>query len=267
METIHFKTVDPVSQQLLSDASQKGIDLNWERYERQQPQDGFLRLGLACPYGCMQGPCRIDPFGRGVQSGICGLDRDGMVSAFLLRLTLQGALETMAEHPDVSNAQISWPAPLASKVAAVLGQKGKILLSSAEILESVSLLVRPSAAPETLISKAIRLGLLGVGLHEQAQPESGTKSFSVGYGLLADEAIWIGVTGRLPRATVDALLKEASGQKSPSVRLVSLGDWIRLAIISFDRLQSGEAETVLVPETESVSGRGPIRAYSACVGR
>ena len=166
METIHFKTVDPVSQELLRDASQKGIDLNWERYEKQQPQDGFLRLGLACPYGCMQGPCRIDPFGRGVQSGICGLDRDGMVAAFLLRLTLQGALETMALHPGLSNTQITWPAPLASKAAAVLGQTGSNLLSSAEILESVLLLARPSAAPETLICQAIRLGLLGVGLRE-----------------------------------------------------------------------------------------------------
>jgi carbon-monoxide dehydrogenase catalytic subunit len=72
METIHFKTVDPVSQELLRDASRKGIALNWERYEKQQPQDGFLRLGLCCPYGCMQGPCRIDPFGRGAQNGTEG---------------------------------------------------------------------------------------------------------------------------------------------------------------------------------------------------
>ena len=96
METIHFKTVDPVSQDLLRGASQKGLGLNWERYEKQQPQDGFLRLGLSCPYGCMQGPCRIDPYGRGADRGICGLDRDGMAAAFLLRLALQGVMETMA---------------------------------------------------------------------------------------------------------------------------------------------------------------------------
>jgi hypothetical protein len=29
METIHFKTVDPVSQDLLRQAAQKGIGLNW----------------------------------------------------------------------------------------------------------------------------------------------------------------------------------------------------------------------------------------------
>ncbi|MCJ7830523.1 MAG: carbon monoxide dehydrogenase, partial [Desulfobacterales bacterium] len=90
METIHLKTVDPVSQELLRAAGQKGIQLSWERYERLQPPDGFLRLGLSCPYGCMHGPCRIDPFGRGPDRGLCGIDRDAMVAAFLLRLTLQG---------------------------------------------------------------------------------------------------------------------------------------------------------------------------------
>ena len=47
MESIHFKTVDPVSQELLRGASRRGLGLNWERYEKQQPQDGFLRLGLS----------------------------------------------------------------------------------------------------------------------------------------------------------------------------------------------------------------------------
>jgi len=246
METIHFKTVDPVSQELLRDAPRKGIDLNWERYERQQPQDGFLRLGLSCPYGCMQGPCRIDPFGRGVQSGICGLDRDGMVAAFLLRLTLQGALETMALHPGLCNTQITWPAALASKAAAVLGQTGSNLLSPAEILESVLMLARPSAAPDTLICQAIRLGLLGVGLRGQVKPESGTRGVCVGYGLLADEATRIGVTGRIPRATVDVLLKETTGQKNPNAHLVSLGDWFPVGENFLPiACTSGEAETVL----------------------
>jgi len=244
METIHFKTVDPVSQDLLRTASQNGIDLNWERYEKQQPQDGFLRLGLSCPYGCMQGPCRIDPFGRGAQSGICGLDRDGMVAASLLRLSLQGALETMALHP--GSTEIRFPAALASKATAVLGETGGQPLALADILESVNMLARPCAAPETLIRQAIRLGLLGVGLHGQAKPESAVGAVRVGYGLLAGEAIRIGLIGRIPKATVAALRKETAGLKAPEVRLISLGDWIPagenfLPIVC----TSGEAETVL----------------------
>ncbi len=42
METIHFKTVDPVGQELLRAAAHKGFELVWERFEAQQPQDGFL---------------------------------------------------------------------------------------------------------------------------------------------------------------------------------------------------------------------------------
>ena len=123
METIHFKTVDPVSQDLLRGAAQKGLSLNWERYEKQQPQDGFLRLGLSCPYGCMQGPCRIDPYGRGAQRGICGMDRDTMAAAFLLRLALQGVLE-MGSASAAKGDRIVWPASLDKKASAALKKFG-----------------------------------------------------------------------------------------------------------------------------------------------
>ena len=246
METIHFKTVDPVSQELLRDASQKGIGLNWERYEKQQPQDGFLRLGLCCPYGCMQGPCRIDPFGRGTQSGICGLDRDGMVAAFLLRLSLQGAMETMALHPGLCNTEIAFPAPLASKAAAILGETGGQPLSFAEILEGFRMLARPSAAPETLVRQAIRLGLLDVGLRGQEKSETAVRAVRVGYGLLAGEAIRIGVTGRIPQAAVEELLKDAAALTKPEVHVVSLGDWIPAGENFLPvACTSGETETVL----------------------
>ncbi|MCX5818331.1 MAG: hypothetical protein NT047_00215 [Deltaproteobacteria bacterium] len=246
METIHFKTVDPVSQELLRDASRKGIGLNWERYEKQQPQDGFLRLGLCCPYGCMQGPCRIDPFGRGALNGICGLDRDGMVAALLLRLALQGALETAAEYSGAYDAKIAWSAPLASRAAAALKQTGSDSLSHAEIPESALLLSRPSATPEALVRQAIRLGLLSVGLREQRQPDSAVRGVCVGYGLLAGEAIRIGMTGRIPRTTIETLLKETAGLKNPEVRLVSLGDWIPAGEDFLPiACTAGEAETVL----------------------
>jgi hypothetical protein len=248
METIHFKTVDPVSQELLRGASQKGLGLNWERYEQQQPQDGFLRLGLSCPYGCMQGPCRIDPFGRGAERGICGLDRDGMTAAFLLRLALQGVLETMHTYPaDDLGAVIAWPAPLDKRAAAAVKQFGGAPLPSGEILESAAMLSRPSASPEALVRQAIRLAILGIGLRERTAA-NGPDSLGcrIGYGLLAGEAITIGMAGRIPGASVQALLKKTAGLKNPEVRLVSLGDWIPagkncLPIVC----TSGEAETAL----------------------
>ena len=99
MQTIHLKTVDPLSQELLRSASQQGIELSWDRFEKLQPQDGFLRLGLSCPFGCMQGPCRIDPLGRGPGKGVCGLGKDEMAAALLLRLCLQGTMEALAGVP------------------------------------------------------------------------------------------------------------------------------------------------------------------------
>ena len=243
METIHFKTVDPVSQELLRGASQKGLSLNWERYEKQQPQDGFLRLGLSCPYGCMQGPCRIDPYGRGADKGICGLDRDGMAAAFLLRLALQGVLETMESCPDGKcDAEVVWPAPLDKTAAAALSALGGAPLSTREVLASAAMLVRPSATPAALVRQALRLGLIGIAVAEQGAPKdpAASRGCRAGYGLLAKDTLRIGVAGKIPETLVQSLLKAA-----PEA-CVSLGDWIP-AGESFLPIActSAEAETVL----------------------
>ncbi len=61
----------------------------WDRYEAQQPQCGFGELGVCCRH-CMQGPCRIDPFGEGPRRGICGADADTMVARGLARAVAGG---------------------------------------------------------------------------------------------------------------------------------------------------------------------------------
>ena len=260
METIHFKTVDPVSQELLRRASRMGLGLNWERYEKQQPQDGFLRLGLSCPYGCLQGPCRIDPFGRGAERGICGLDRDGMAAALLLRLSLQGILEILPADPVGNSAEIQWPASLHDKAAAAVKKLGGALLSSATISESALLLARPSASPERLVRQALRLNLFGTGVAAQARikPSAGSMPCSVGCGLLAGEAVLIGVAGRVPHSLIEALLEKAAALKKPEVRLVSLGDWIPAAggFLPIS-CTSGESETILSSGKVNLVVAGP----------
>ncbi len=261
METIHFKTVDPLSQELLRGAFQGGLGLNWERYERQQPQDGFLRLGLSCPYGCMRGPCRIDPYGRGAERGICGLEKDGMVSAFLLRLSLQGVLEAMEEWPAGRRGkEISWRAPLEERASAALAGVGGAPLSMGEIFTTASMLSRPSAPADALVRQAVRLGLLRIGLMEGGRSGKPSSSMGcrIGYGLLSGGGIFIGMAGRIPKAEVKALLKEAAGVRKPKVRLVSLGDWIP-AGWSFLPLvcTSGEAETVLSSGKLNLLTAGP----------
>jgi len=73
-------------------ANHKGgcqVQTAWDRYEAQQPQCGFGELGVCCRH-CMQGPCRIDPFGEGPQRGICGADADTIVARGLARAVAGG---------------------------------------------------------------------------------------------------------------------------------------------------------------------------------
>jgi hypothetical protein len=100
-----------------------------------------------------------------------------------------------------------------------------------------------------LVRQALRLGLLGIGIAEaglRSGGPSGTRKCRVGYGLLAGESVTIGVTGRIPTAQVEALLKETSGGNKPEVRLVSLGEWLPAGDGFLPiACTSGEAETVL----------------------
>ncbi|WBO24393.1 anaerobic carbon-monoxide dehydrogenase catalytic subunit [Sphingomonas abietis] len=66
-----------------------GIATAWDRYKAQQPQCGFGSTGLCCRI-CLQGPCRIDPFGNGPQYGVCGADRDTIVARHLVRMMAAG---------------------------------------------------------------------------------------------------------------------------------------------------------------------------------
>jgi carbon-monoxide dehydrogenase catalytic subunit len=53
------------------------------------PQCGFGDTGLCCRH-CLQGPCRIDPFGDGPSVGICGATADVMVARGLDRAIAAG---------------------------------------------------------------------------------------------------------------------------------------------------------------------------------
>lgn len=89
------KTIDLGVQELLKKASLEGIETVWDRYEAQQPQCGFGSLGICCRH-CLQGPCRIDPFGEGANKGICGATAEVIIARNLLRQVTAGA----ASHVD-----------------------------------------------------------------------------------------------------------------------------------------------------------------------
>lgn len=260
MESIHIKTVDPISQDLLRSAARRGIDLNWERYEKQQPQDGFLRTGLSCPYGCMQGPCRIDPFGRGADKGLCGLERDGMAAALLLRLCVNGALEAVnVAGLAGETAAPTWPAALGKAADAALAKLGGGPLSSAEIFTAAAALARPAEGAPALVRRALRLGLLTLGLSgvRPSRAAAGAAPFSAGYGVLAGQAATIGVCGQAAPAFVDALVAAATESKA-AVRVVSLGSWIGGKALLPMACTFGEAELVIASGAIDSVVCGPV---------
>ena len=83
------KSIDPASQTMILKAEEKGITTVWDRLEKQKPQCGFGDLGLCCRH-CLQGPCRIDPFGEEPETGICGATADTMVARGICRAIAAG---------------------------------------------------------------------------------------------------------------------------------------------------------------------------------
>jgi len=246
METIHLKTVDPISQELLCSAAQRGIDLSWERYEKLQPQDGFLRLGLSCPFGCMQGPCRIDPFGRGAQKGVCGLGRDQMVAGMLLRLCLQGAMGAVTTSDGFPEVRFS--GSLGTLVSSTLVKNEQPDITTGDIFKGNAMLGRTSSTYQELIVQSLRLSLLTLVFLDQANEKRSSvpSKFLAGYGAVAEHSVRIGFSGMPSIELVQALEQERGKDQMESVALVSLGEWIALE----DRFMpiactSGESELVV----------------------
>ena len=80
---------------LFDKAVRDNVETVWHRHDAQQPQCGFCDMGLSCRI-CIMGPCRVDPFGQGPQTGVCGADADIIVARNLCRMIAAGA----ASHSD-----------------------------------------------------------------------------------------------------------------------------------------------------------------------
>lgn len=83
------KSLCPASSEMLVRAEREEISTVWDRYQAQLPVCGFGELGTCCR-NCLQGPCRIDPFGEGAQEGICGATADTIVARNLGRAIAAG---------------------------------------------------------------------------------------------------------------------------------------------------------------------------------
>lgn len=94
--------------QLLEVTKELKIDTVWDRYEKQQPQCGFGETGLCCRH-CLQGPCRIDPFGAtGPKVGICGASADTIVARGLARNIAAGTSSHSAHAKHLAHTLLKW---------------------------------------------------------------------------------------------------------------------------------------------------------------
>ncbi len=86
---------DKATQEMLKHVNEAGVETAWDRFEQQEPQCGFGKLGICCRI-CSMGPCRVDPFEEVPQTGICGATADTIAARNLLRMIAAGA----AAHSD-----------------------------------------------------------------------------------------------------------------------------------------------------------------------
>lgn len=84
------KSLDKCCNEMLDYCKEIGQSTVWDRYEGMQPQCGFGGLGLCCRV-CTMGPCRIDPFGEGPATGICGATAEIIAARNLARMIAAGA--------------------------------------------------------------------------------------------------------------------------------------------------------------------------------
>lgn len=87
---LEHRSTDPAVQQMIAKAQGAGVNTVWDRYDAMLPQCGFGETGLCCRH-CLQGPCRINPFGEEPKLGICGASADTMVARGLDRAIAAGA--------------------------------------------------------------------------------------------------------------------------------------------------------------------------------
>ncbi len=88
-EELQKRTITEDGQLMLRAAYRGQVETVWDRFEAQAPHCGFGELGTCCR-NCMQGPCRIDPFGEGATLGACGASADTIVARNLARAIAAG---------------------------------------------------------------------------------------------------------------------------------------------------------------------------------
>ena len=100
------RSADSATVKMLDSMAKNGIQSVWDRADAMQPQCGFGELGICCRL-CFMGPCRIDPFGDGPQTGICGATPEVIAARNFARMIAAGAAAHSDHGRDVANALLA----------------------------------------------------------------------------------------------------------------------------------------------------------------
>ena len=101
------RTMDESSTAVLNAVGREVVETVWDRFEKQSPQCGFGELGTCCR-NCLQGPCRIDPFGGGATQGACGATADTIVARNLGRSIAAGTASHSGHAKHLLHALLKW---------------------------------------------------------------------------------------------------------------------------------------------------------------
>lgn len=203
------KSIDPAVLELLPKASLEGVETVWDRYEAQQPQCGFGSLGICCRH-CLQGPCRIDPFGNGPKTGICGATADVIITRNLLRQVTAGT----AAHVDHAYEVVE---------ALELAAKGEInyTINDEKKLHQVALGLGLEVTGKS--SKALALEVVNVAYDDLANHGKKPIQWLMAHAPKERIAVWqnLGILPRNPdREIREAMHQTTMGMDADPVNLV-----------------------------------------------
>ena len=101
------RSTDEAAKVLLRAAEREAVGTIWDRFQMQSPQCGFGELGVCCR-NCMQGPCRISPFGEGPTEGACGATADTIVARNLARSIAAGTAAHSGHAKHLVHTLLKW---------------------------------------------------------------------------------------------------------------------------------------------------------------
>jgi carbon-monoxide dehydrogenase catalytic subunit len=206
------RSSDKASQEMLDLMAHAGLENAWERFEQQQPQCGFGRLGICCR-NCSMGPCRVDPFEDGPQTGICGADADTIAARNLLRMIAAGAAAHSDHGRDIAHT---------FKMAAESDSCDYVIKDERKLKEVAA---RYGIDTKNRQIKEIAADLANVVMNEFGKQEGTLVSAAV-YAPPARQKVWkgLGVTPRsIDREIVEIMHRTHIGVGSDYKNLVKQG--------------------------------------------